>query len=572
LLQRLYIRDFALIEELEVDFNSGLNIVTGETGAGKSIIVGALKLILGDRASMDVVRPGGKKAIVEGVFEASTEEGLQTLLRENGIDFAPSMILRREISPTQSRAFINDSPATLSLLKQVASELVDLHGQHEHQSLLRTDTHLDLVDSFGGLDSLVRSYSEQYGRVRALALRRDEIAGRERELQAERDLLEFQISDIDAVKPGPDEEDELEAERRILANAERLYEATSSLFDLLYNSDSAIGDLLVRARNELQDLTRIDDTFDAIRAEVASAQISVSEAASFLQDYNSRIEFNPERLEEIRDRLIDFDRLKRKYGGTIEAVLEHRENIQERYDLASDFEGVLKRLNVEFDEACTQLSDVAMRLSSKRLSVSATIEAAIIKELATLGMPGSRFKVELSRKQDAQGWVTHGGDRFAAGPKGVDSGAFFISTNPGVEPMPMARVASGGEVSRIMLALKSILAKSARMPILIFDEIDTGISGAIAHRVGDCMLELGRYHQIIAITHLPQVAAAGEWHFKVRKWTENGETRTSMVQLSETERRVEIASLLSGAEVTEASLRSARELLESRPGLSGSPS
>jgi DNA repair protein RecN (Recombination protein N) len=568
LLLRLYIRDFALIDELEVEFNSGLNIVTGETGAGKSIIVGALKLILGDRASMDVVRPGGKKAIVEGVFEASTEESILSLLRENGIEDAPTLILRREISPTQSRAFINDSPATLTLLKQVATELVDLHGQHEHQSLLRTETHLELVDGFGGLESLVRSYTEHYERVKSVAARRDEIASRERELQQEREMLEYQISDIDEISPRQDEEDELEAERRILTNAERLFEATSSLFDLLYNSDSAIGDLLVRARNELQDLARIDDGFETVRAEIASAQISVSEAASFLQDYNSRIEFNPERLEQIRERLIDFDRLKRKYGGTISAVLAHREDIQERYTIASDFEGVLKRLTVEFSAACDQLSNVAMRLSSKRLSVAAQIESAIVKELATLGMPNSRFVVEMSRKTDPNGWVTSGPDQFAAGPRGVDSGVFFVSTNPGVDPMPMTKVASGGEVSRIMLSLKSILAKSARMPILIFDEIDTGISGAIAQRVGDCMLELGRYHQIIAITHLPQVAAAGETHFKVKKWTENGETKTSMVKLSELERRVEVASLLSGAEVTESSLSSARELLESRPSTS----
>lgn len=568
MLLRLYIRDFALIDELEVEFNSGLNIVTGETGAGKSIIVGALKLILGDRASMDVVRPGGKKAIVEGIFEATTQDSVASLLRENDIEEAPTLILRREISSTQSRAFINDTPATLTLLKQVASELVDLHGQHEHQSLLRTETHLDLVDGFGGLDSLVRSYAEQYELVQSISSKKEKIASRERELQQEREILEYQISDIDEVRPAPDEEDELEAERRILSNAERLYEATSSLFDLLYSSDNAIGDLLVRARNELQDLSRIDEGFESIRAEIASAQISVSEAASFLQDYNSRIEFNPQRLEVIRERLIDFDRLKRKYGGTIEAVLAHRQEIQERYDLASDFEGVLNRLTAEFTAACGLLSDVAMRLSHKRKSVSAQIEAAIVKELATLGMPNSRFVVELTRKVDPKGWVTNGSEQLAAGPRGVDAGVFYVSTNPGVDPMPMTKVASGGEVSRIMLSLKSILAKSARMPILIFDEIDTGISGAIAQRVGDCMLELGRYHQIIAITHLPQVAAAGETHFKVKKWTENGETRTSMIRLSETERRVEVASLLSGSEVTEAALRSARELLESRPSTS----
>lgn len=564
MLQRLYIRDFTLIEELEVEFNSGLNIVTGETGAGKSIIVGALKLILGDRASTDVVRPGGKKAIVEGVFEARDDEDFRQLLVENEIEQSTQLILRREISSTQSRAFINDSPVTVGVLKQIASELVDLHGQHEHQSLLRPETHLKLVDGFGGLEGLLRAYSEQYDRVKALKNKRDQIASKERELRQEKDLLAFQINEIDTVAPTPGEEDELEAERRILSNAEKLYEATSALFDLLHNSESAIGDLLVRARNELQDLCRIDTDFEATRSEIASAQISVSEAAAFLQDYNSRIEFNPERLEEIRERLIEFDRLKRKYGGTIEAVLSFRSDIQERYELATDFEGALSRISKEFKAACLELSDVAMRLSSKRMSAGSQIESALVKEMAHLGMPSSQFNVSLSRTADASGWVTNGTDRFAASPKGIDECSFYISTNQGMEPMPLAKVASGGEISRIMLALKSILAKSERMPILIFDEIDTGISGAIAQRVGDCMLDLGSYHQIIAITHLPQVASAGSTHFKVEKWSEGGETRTSMKQLTSDERRVEIASLLSGSAITEASLHSAQELIESR--------
>ena len=564
MLQRLYIRDFTLIEELEVEFNSGLNIVTGETGAGKSIIVGALKLILGDRASTDVVRPGGKKAIVEGVFEARDDEDFRQLLVENEIEQSTQLILRREISSTQSRAFINDSPVTVGVLKQIASELVDLHGQHEHQSLLRPETHLKLVDGFGGLEGLLRAYSEQYDRVKALKNKRDQIASKERELRQEKDLLAFQTNEIDTVAPIPGEEDELEAERRILSNAEKLYEATSALFDLLHNSESAIGDLLVRARNELQDLCRIDTDFEATRSEIASAQISVSEAAAFLQDYNSRIEFNPERLEEIRERLIEFDRLKRKYGGTIEAVLSFRSDIQERYELATDFEGALSRISKEFKAACLELSDVAMRLSSKRMSAGSQIESALVKEMAHLGMPSSQFNVSLSRTADANGWVTNGTDRFAASPKGIDECSFYISANQGMEPMPLAKVASGGEISRIMLALKSILAKSERMPILIFDEIDTGISGAIAQRVGDCMLDLGSYHQIIAITHLPQVASAGSTHFKVEKWSEGGETRTSMKQLTSDERRVEIASLLSGSAITEASLHSAQELIESR--------
>lgn len=565
MLRRLYIRDFTLIEELEVAFDAGLNIITGETGAGKSIVVGALKLILGDRASTDTLRAGARKAVIEGEFEVELDEDMRRLFKENGIDELPFLILRREVSESHSRAFINDSPATVGLLRKVASELVDLHGQHDHQSLLRTDTHLTLVDGFGGLESLVRSYRQQYDAVAEIVRKRDAMLARERELKQEHELLAFQIGEIDEVAPQEGEEEGLESERRILENAERLFEATSSLFELLYNSESAVSDLLVRARNELQNLSRIDESFDDLAKEISSAHISVSETASFLQDYNSRIEFNPGRLDEIRERLIDFDRLKRKYGGTIESVLAHREDIGERFELAADFEGALARLDEQFDAATAELSDVAQRLSAKRKAVAAQIESAIVAELDTLGMPSSRFEVRLSQTEDDAGWIDVDGQRHTATAQGMDRCTFFISTNPGVEPMPLSQVASGGEISRIMLALKSILAKSDRLPILIFDEIDTGISGAIAQRVGDCMLTLGGYHQIIAITHLPQVAAAGEAHFKVAKSAEDGRTHVAMHRLSESERREEIAALISGAEVTEGALRTARELIESRP-------
>lgn len=567
MLRRLYIRDFTLIEELEVAFDAGLNIITGETGAGKSIVVGALKLILGDRASTDTLRAGARKAVIEGEFEVDLDEGMRRLFEENGIDELPYLILRREVSETHSRAFINDSPATVGLLRRVASELVDLHGQHDHQSLLRTDTHLALVDGFGGLESLVRGYKIQYDVVSGIVGKRDAMLARERELKQEHELLAFQIGEIDEVAPQEGEEERLESERRILENAERLYEATSSLFELLYNSESAVSDLLVRARNELQNLSRIDESFEELTEEISSAHISVSETASFLQDYNSRIEFNPGRLDEIRERLIDFDRLKRKYGGTIESVLAHRVDIGSRFELAADFEGALARLDTEFAVARADLSDVAQRLSAKRMAVAAQIESAIVAELDTLGMPASRFEVRLSRTEDEAGWIEVDGHCHLATAQGMDRCTFFISTNPGVEPMPLSQVASGGEISRIMLALKSILAKSDRLPILIFDEIDTGISGAIAQRVGDCMLTLGGYHQIIAITHLAQVAAAGQAHFKVAKSTADGRTHVAMSRLTETERREEIASLISGAEVTEGALRTARELIESRPGI-----
>ncbi|NNF02911.1 MAG: DNA repair protein RecN [Rhodothermales bacterium] len=571
MLQRLYIRDFALIEELEVEFGPGLNIVTGETGAGKSILVGALKLILGDRASTDAVRTGAEKAVVEGHFEIDPDERLRALLRENQIDVRTDMILRREVTSSLSRAYINDSPATVSLLREVATDMVDLHGQHEHQSLLKAERHLPMVDAFGGLGDLVSAYRECYDEARAVHRRLEETRSRESELRREREFLQFQIEEIDRVAPEKGEDERLEAERRVLENAEELYEATARLFEMLYETEGAVNDLLVRARNDLRDLSGIDDEFLQTTEEISTAQISVAEAAHFLQDYNSRIEFNPERLEEIRSRLIDFDRLERKYGGTLDAVLEHRAEIGERYEVASDFDAALGRLQTEFTEACEKLSDAALRLNERRRTVADHIESAIVEELDVLGMPDSVFRVELSRSPDEEGWVTDPDDgrRYAAFPTGIDVGVFHISTNPGVAPMPLARVASGGEISRIMLALKTILARNDRLPMLIFDEIDTGISGAIAGRVGRCMKELASFHQIIAITHLPQVAAAGNSQYRVEKSTDGTSTRTTMRRLTEEERREDIARLLSGSTVTDAALRSARELLESSPAAAG---
>lgn len=567
MLKRLYIRDFALIEELDVEFGSGLNIVTGETGAGKSILVGALKLILGDRASTDTVRPGADKAVIEGQFEIDPDEELKALLTGNQIDVRADMILRREVTSTQSRAFINDSPATVSLLREVASDMVDLHGQHEHQSLLKTEKHLPMVDMFGGLGALVSAYRERYAAAREIHGKLQETRGRESELRREREFLKFQIEEIDRVAPEPGEDERLENERRVLENAEKLHEATAALFEMLYEADGAVNDMLVRARNELRDLSRIDGEFSQTADELSSAQISVAEAAHFLQDYNSRIEFNPERLEEIRSRLVDFDRLERKYGGTMEAVLEHRAEIGERFEIASDFDGTLNRLQKAFDDACAALSEAALGLSVERREVADRIEKMIVDELAVLGMPDSVFRVELRRAADEDGWIIDPdtGRRFAATPAGMDQGSFHISTNPGVEPMPLVKVASGGEISRIMLALKTILARNDRLPMLIFDEIDTGISGAIAQRVGRCMQDLASWHQIIAITHLPQVAAAGSSQYRVEKSTDGRTTRTTMRRLSDDERREDIARLLSGSTVTDAALRSARELLESRP-------
>ena len=564
MLRSLYIRDYALIEELDVEFDSGLNIITGETGAGKSILIGALKLILGERASADSIRTGAKKAIIEGIFDNTGSPRVQKLLEQYEFDPSQEIILRREITSSQSRAFINDTPANLNIVREVASHLIDLHGQHEHQLLLRTETHIELLDNFGGLEGLLGRYKKQYNQVSALIQERDGLIAKEKDLQQQKELFQFQVQEIDEVSPEEDEESKLEVELQVLEHAERLFEVSSNLYQILYEADDAVGDQLVRVRNELQDLARIDPELEHSAQEAESAQIIVTELAKFLQDYNARIEFNSERLEGIRSRLGDLENLKRKYGGTLSAVIAYRKDIGAKYDLAKDFEGAIAALNEQINEAQSTLSTLAYQLSAKRNEVAKRIEGAIVSELAKLGMGASQFDARIQHKPSESGWVINqenSNDRIEALGNGIDIVEFYISTNPGESLKPLAAVASGGEISRIMLALKTTLAKSERLPILVFDEIDTGISGSIARKVGENMKDLAKYHQIVAITHLPQIASLGDIHLRVSKRVEEGRTRTGVKRLSNEEHAIQVATLISGDEVTDAAMESARELI-----------
>lgn len=567
MLSTLAIRDYALIERLEIEFGRGLNILTGETGAGKSIIVGALGMVVGERASTDRVRTGARKAWIEAVFEDANTAPLNALLMEHGIEPMPGLILRREIGKTQSRAFINDTPATLALLRRVAAQLIDLHGQHEHQSLLRTETHIQLLDNFGRLGGLLSRYRQAYAEVASLLERRRRVTGEQQGLQAQKERLAYEIEEIDAVDPEPDEEERLEEEHRRLEHAERLFSSTATLYEMLYARESSTSDQLVIARNELQALARIDRSFDAILEEMRSAHIAVEEAASFLQEYNAHIEFSPDRLERIRERLGDLDRLKRKYGGTLAAVRLHRARIGERLELAENYDAALEKIDEEIRQAQEVLSRAALRLSEKRHEVAERIEGAIASELAKLGIAGSRLEVRFERRPESSGWIRlavagQPDARFAAYANGMDKVSFFISTNVGEVPKPLARVVSGGEISRIMLALKTILARSDRLPVLVFDEIDSGISGAVAARVAASLRALARYHQVIAITHLPQIAAQAETHFLVEKQVEGSRTVTGIRRLAEGERAEHVASLFAGTTVTSTTLETAHELMQ----------
>jgi DNA repair protein RecN (Recombination protein N) len=568
MLKSLHIKNYALIEELSVEFSGGLVIVTGETGSGKSIIIGALGLILGERASADAVRSGAEKSIVEGVFQTSGNKRLHHLMTENGLEPAEELIVRREITARgQSRCFVADSPVTLALQKQIGDLLVDLHGQHEHQSLLRVDTHCALLDDFGGLDGMVEEFRSSRKQLHDIGSELTALRQRERQLAEKREFYEFQIREIDAVNPQPGEEAKLATELKILENGEKLFAATGGLYGMLYEGEQSIRDQLVIVRNQLQDLAAIDASFADAARECASAEAVVSELARFVQAYNARVEFTPDRLEELRDRLGRLALLKRKYGGTVESTIAHRAAVGQELLLAENFDEVIGRLEAGREAARAECAAVAQRLSVKRHDIARRVDGAIAAELEKLGIKNPRFITRIAQREDAEGNGV-GTESVGIGPKhlrlngrGFDDVEFFISTNLGEEEKPLVKVASGGEISRIMLALKSILAKSDRLPVLIFDEIDVGVSGRVAQAVGRSLKNLSGFHQVIAITHLPQIASLADEHFVVLKTEKGKRTQTTMKRLALKEQVEEVAKLMSGAEVTDAGLRGARELM-----------
>jgi len=568
MLRTLYIRDYAIIDEMEVEFQPGLNILTGETGAGKSIIVGALKLITGERASIDTIRSGGSKAIIEGIFDDTSLLDIQALLHDHQIPTESMLILRREITKTYSRAYINDTPVKLPLMREVASHLMDLHGQHEHQSLLRVNTHLDLLDGFGDLAEQRKMYQSAYQNVAMLVSELEDLSERQNHVEALQERLAFEISEIDTIAPKDGEEDQLLSDMNRLENAEQLCNTTASLHSILYAQENSTADQLALAVSQLRDLVCIDPALKEFSEEINQAYISVKEISQSLQGYSSSIEFSPSRLEKIRERLGDFDMLKRKYGGSINTVLDYRNGIGQEYDLVTNHEVTRKILEQNLIEAKELLSEKALDLSTQRQVVASRIESSITAQFVSLGMPSGKLKVQIQKRKDPSGWVTSTREaskhsqQYKGFSHGIDEVEFLITTNIGEDFRPLVRVASGGEISRVMLAIKRVLAQNDRLPILVFDEIDVGISGAIARKVGSCMADLANHHQIITITHLPQIAALAHAHYIVEKQVSDGRTKTHIRQLSNDESVEYIAKLITGGEITDAMRESARELMK----------
>ena len=565
MLKSLLVKDYALIEQINIEFGEGLNIITGETGAGKSILIDAMSLLLGERTSTEVVRKGAAKSIVEGIFDVENNKKIKKILKENEIEFSPEMIMRREISVKGSnRCFINDTPVQLSLIKEAGNLLVDLHGQHEHQSLLMTETHIDFLDEYGSLEKELSEYKKLYDNLvqstnEILLLKEKEFS-----LIEKRDVYSYQLKEIDTVSPLEGEEEKLNEELNILENSERLLELTSGIYGNLYESENSVYDKLGKIQNDLLELIKIDKSFADIRDDFQASIALINEVSKFIRDYNTKIEMDPERLEEIRERLGALNMLKKKYGGSIKSVIEHRKKIGEEFEIAENYSGKISSLEKQIEELRKSCGEEAEKLSRKRKEISAKVQKEVKEALGYLGIPDSIFFVDMKQRpteSNSTNYIIVKGKPFKHNSAGYDEVEFFISTNLGEDPKPLAKVASGGEVSRIMLALKTILAKNDKLPLLIFDEIDTGVSGRVAQKVGQALKSLASYHQIISITHLPQIAGLADIHFAVEKKQIDDRVVSSIRKLKQEERIKEVAKLMSGEKITEASIKGAKELM-----------
>jgi DNA repair protein RecN (Recombination protein N) len=555
MLQELTIRNFALLEEVHLTFGPGLNVLTGETGAGKSIIIDAIGTVLGGRTTNDVVRTGTDRATVEAIFELTGDgaprESLRASLDDAGLlddDSADQLILAREVRRDgRSVARINGRAVPASVLAQIGAGLIDIHGQHEHLSLLRPEAQRDLLDHFGGLVPQRSALAASVHELRAVRAQLRAIQQDEREVARRIDLLSFQVEEIQNAKLSPGEDDALEQERNLLVNAERLAELASTIYERLAGGggdEPAALDLLGGAARDLAHLTRIDPQMAAQEQLLVEASAQVEELARAFRAYREGIEFSPERLEEVNERLDQIRTLQRKYGETIEDVLAFGARVAAELDALVNREARTAELEDRAGRLEHEIGKAAGALSAARAAAGERLASAVGEELRALSL-GGEFLVSLMRELDAGG-VPVDGERLRFDESGVDIVEFRFAPNPGEPAKPVARTASGGELSRILLALKAVLSAADRTPTLIFDEVDTGIGGRSGGILGEKLAHLARRHQVLCVTHLPQIAAYGDSHFYISKHVRDGRTLTTVSPLDQEARAHELAQMLGG--------------------------
>ncbi|MCR4399219.1 MAG: DNA repair protein RecN [Firmicutes bacterium] len=562
MLSRLRIRDFALVDSLEIEFGSGLNVLTGETGAGKSIIIDAVEMLLGGRASADCVRSGRESASVEGVFSVRDNASAREYVASLGIEPADELVLSREISASgRSVARVNGKAATAGVLRELGGRLVDIHGQHEHQSLLRPETHVEVLDAFGGaaVGALRTRVAGLYRDLRAADAEFRGILKGERDRARRLDILRYQHREIGSVSPRPGEDLELAEEAEVLRNAERLKQRALAAYALLYEGgETSATDILGSASAEVAGAAAFDPVLSPLAEAINEASEVIKEAARDLRSYAERLETNVGRLAAVEARMDAIQQLKSKYGDTIEEILRFQDECAAEIERLENSEGLAESLEKRRAALSASLGEACAELSRERRRIAPTLQSRVNAELEALGMGACAFVVGISTEEDDEGVLVEG-RRLAFGPNGVDRVEFLIAPNPGEPPKPLGRIASGGEMSRVMLALKSVIADVDMLPCLIFDEIDAGIGGSTAKAVGERLAMIGRRRQVLCVTHLANIACRAGTHILIWKETDGRSTRTLARAIAGPERTREIARMLGGS--SETALRHATELL-----------
>ncbi len=550
------------MDELNLEFSKGFNVLTGETGAGKSMVVNALNTILGEKVSAGMLRSGTDKAIVEGVF-FSIPKKIETFLNENEIDvFENELILRREINESgRSRTFINDCITQISILKNASEILVDLHGQHEHQSLLKTDNHFEIIDSFANLGQLSNSVKNRYDGIIELQQKLHTLQSKAAAIREKQEFIRFQINEIESLNLYSGEDEELSHEEKVLANYEKLSSFCNEIYNILYDQEHAAIATIDTSVSKLEELEKIDQSFSNVIKNLRTANIHIEEAARFVNDYLSKAEFDQERLENIRVRLSEIQRIQKKYGLPIPEILKKIELLKEELVEIENLDDTLENLQKQLTTRKTELQNICIELSEQRKKSATTLQVQIENIIRQIGMENAFVKIVFENYPRNGGGGILLPESHIAKQNGIDKIELYVSTNPGEGFKPLAEVASGGEISRIMLAIKSVLAGKDKIGLLVFDEIDIGISGRIAESVGRRLKELSATHQVICVTHLPQIASFADKHFSVRKIVNNGTTTTQVQELALKDRVKEIASLIGGEKVTDTVIKNAEEML-----------
>lgn len=565
-LQNLSIYNFALIEEIQVEFEAGLNIITGETGAGKSIMVNALKMLLGGRASTDYIRSGRERAIIEANFNIKQNAKVQNKLEELGITYDPKdgLILTREITHNGNNCSrINGRIVNLETTRKISQYLIEIHGQHEQQLLFQSREQLNLLDEFAGekAQALLEELASIYRQLRDKQKEFDELNQDEKERARRIDLLNFQIDEITEANLTRGEMEELLTEKKKISNAEELIKTTGQIYNRLYESDfqqESIIDQLNQFNKDLSNIGEVDGKLKSIIEALTDITYELQEVAYELEDYQAELEFNPKRLNEIEERLQLINKLKRKYGDSIDEILEYRANIQAELEELQSSEVKLQDLEKEIKELKSKYLKVANQLSKIRHEVAENLQEKIMKELKDLSMEKSRFEINLTSQINESEELNF--NQITA--YGIDQVQFLISPNPGEELQPIAKIASGGELSRTMLALKKIIAEVDQVQTLIFDEVDAGIGGRVANLVAEKLAVIAYNRQVICITHLPQIASMADAHYHIAKDTGTDHAKTNLVYLNKEAKIKELSRMLSGNSLTDTTKEHAVEMLE----------